>query len=494
MKLNGLVLAMAALMVVLPGCVDREGQAQAEKVEKVVTDTSVSVDVINRAPTDVPRVLDLTGSVATDDDVEVSVKAPGRLIAVYVKEGQSVGVGQVIAIQEGREAQARLSQALASVSAASAAYRQALRDAKVTPERSSAAVRASEARVRQAQAALDKAIKGSRSEERAQAKANVDRAKSDLELARKNLDRSIRLEKEGAIATAQLEIDQNRFEVAQAAYTGAVEQYNLILEATRPEDIEQLKEGVRQAQEQLKLDRANQKLDPAAQDRVDAARAQVDAAEDSVRLARIGIEDLTVRSPMAGRISGKPLQTGTLVSPGVPIARLIGTGGVFFEADIPEKDVSMIQPGMAVDSTIDALKGERFTGKVISVSPLASNLGRLYKVRVSINELAGKIKPGMFVRGKISLGNYSDVMVVPLSVLIRDGEKTSVFVVADLVAKRTEVRLVKVDGEFAIIQGLQASDQIVSRGQSLLFDGAKVKIGSEPATEKGDEENKETGE
>lgn len=473
------------------GCVNRKGQEQAKKVAAIVTDQSTAVEVFSVNATNVPKLLTLTGQVVTDDDVQVSVKAPGRLAAVYVKDGSVVSAGQVIAVQEGQEARTRVSQALANQQAAASALRQAQRDATIAPERTAAAVRSSEARVRQAKSALLKAQNGARSEEKAQAKSNVARAKSDLDLAKKTLDRSIRLEKEGAISRAQLEADQNRFDNAQAAYTNAVEQYNLILEATRPEDIEQAREAVKQAEEQLKLDKANQKLDPSARDRVDSARAQLNAAQDAVRLAQIAVEDLTVRSPMSGKVSGNPLQVGTLVSPGVAVARLIGTGGIFFEAEVPEKEIAEVVPGMSVEATVQALGDVVLTGKVVSVSPLASNLGRLYTVRVSISEAAGKIKPGMFVRGELKLGTIEDVYVVANNVLIRDGETTSVYVVVSelkdgktqMVAKKKSVKLVRTDGEVAIIDGLEPGDQIVKKGQSTLFDGAPVKIddGKAPA-------------
>jgi len=483
------------------GCVNRASQEQAKKVAEIVTDQSTAVEVMSVNASNVPKMLALTGQVVTDDDVQVSVKAPGRLSAVYVKDGSIVSAGQVIAVQEGREAQTRVSQAMANQAAAAASLRQAQRDATVAPDRTAAAVRSSEARVRQAKSALQKALNGSRSEEKAQAKANVDRTKSDLELARKTLERSRRLEREGAISTAQLEIDQNRFDNAQTAYTSSVEQYNLVLEATRPEDIEQAREAVKQAEEQLKLDKANQKLDPSARDRVDSARAQLNAAQDAVRLAQIAVEDLTIRAPMSGKVSGNPLQVGTLVSPGVAVARLIGTGGIFFEAEVPEKEISEVVPGMGVEATVQALGDVMLSGKVVSVSPLASNLGRLYTVRVSIDEAAGKIKPGMFVRGELKLGTIEDVYVVANNVLIRDGEATSVYVVVSetkdgktqMVAKKKKVTLVRTDGEVAVIDGLEPGDQIVKKGQSTLFDGAPVKVddGTAPAESAEPTEEKE---
>lgn len=483
-------MGVSILALTLAGCVDRDSQKQAKKVEDIVTNPATIVTTQAVQSTSVDQVLELTGQIVTDDDVTVSVKAPGRLSAVYVQEGSVVKAGQVIAVQENREAYARLAQANANLASSRATLRQVELDARTAPERSSAAVRAGESRVRQAKAALAKAMAGARSEEKAQAKAAVDRAKSDLDLAKRTLDRSVRLEREGAISRAQLEADQNRYDNAQAAYTNAVEQYSIILEATRPEDLEQAREAVRQAEEQLRIDKSNQKLDPSAQERVNGARAQVQSAQESVSLARIAIDDLSVRAPMAGKVSGKPLQAGTLVSPGVAVARLIGTGGVFFEAEISEKDVAAISTGMAVDATIESLGDVMLTGRVISVSPIASNLGRLYTVRVSIEESIGKIKPGMFVKSQVVIGRNEDVFVIPSQVLVRDGDVSYVYTTATvegkLVAKRREVKLIRTQGTNAVIEGLNDGDELVVKGQTTLIDNAPIRIEGttpeEPAT------------
>lgn len=499
MKMNriGVWASAGVLALALVGCVNREAQKQAKDVEAIVTDPATLVTTMGVQSASVDQVLELTGQIVTDDDVSVSVKAPGRLSAVYVQEGSIVKAGQVIAVQEGREAYARLSQASANLSSARATLRQTEIDARHAPERSSAAVRASESRVRQAKAALSKALAGARTEEKAQAKANVDRAKSDLDLAKRNLERSKRLEKEGAISTAQLEADQNRYDNAQAAYTNAVEQYNIILEATRPEDVAQAREAVRQAEEQLKVDKANQKLDPVAQERVNGARAQVQAAQEAVELARIAVDDLSVRAPMGGKVSGKPLQAGTLVSPGVAVARLIGTGGVFFQAEVAETEVSNISPGMAVDASIASLGDVMFSGQVVSVSPIASNLGRLYTVRVAINESLGKVKPGMFVNSQVVIGRNEDVFVIPASTIIRDGDQNYVFTTATedgkLVAKKRDIKLIRSQGSDSIVDGLNDGDQLVVKGHTTLVDGALIRLEEEkpvdesPAnTEKGE--------
>lgn len=468
----------------LTGCVDRAAQEQAKKTAEIVTDPTIAVQTVDAAAQDIERTLDITGRLVTDDDLQISAKLPGRLVAVYVQEGSTVTAGQLIAQQDTRDTSAQLRQAQANVAAARAQLRQAQLDASVASQRSDAAVKASEARLRAARAGLEKALNGARPEEKAQAKANLDRAKSDLDTTRKAFERANRLFNEGAIAQAELEAAQNRLDNAQAAYDAAEQSYLLVLDAVRAEDIAQAREGVRQAEEALRLDRANQRLDPAAQDRVAAARAQVQAAEEGVRLARIAQEDLAIRAPMSGKVTGKPLQAGTMVSPGVPIARLVGVQGLFFEADVPERDIARVRPGMPVEAKIEALGDTTLTGAVQSVSPLATDLGRLFTVRVSINESAANLKPGMFARGTIQLGTDSGAITVPAASVRGDGEANYVYTVVTeqrdgksvQVAKRTPVRLVRSVGPVAVVEGLELGAQVVSVGMSELSDGALVTV------------------
>ncbi|MDI9634657.1 efflux RND transporter periplasmic adaptor subunit [Kamptonema cortianum] len=487
MKKTLIASAIVVSAFALPGCVNRAAQEQAKETAKIVTDQTQVVTAVAAEERDVPHSLSVTGSIVTDEDVAISAKQAGRLTAVYVRDGSVVKAGQVIAQQESSEAMARLKQARANADAARAAVRQAKLEAETAPSRSDAAVKASEARVRQAKAALDKALNGSRAEEKAQAKANLDRAKSDLDLAKKTLERSKRLFEEGAIAKAQLEADQNRSDNAQAAYNSALEQYNLILDAVRPEDIEQAREALKQAEQQLKIDQSNKRLDANLSDRVRSAQAQLDSALEGVALAQTALADLTIRAPMSGKVSGKPAQPGAFMTPGAPICRLINTGGVYMEADVPEKDVVTIQPGMPVAVYVDALGATAFSGQVAAIDPLASNLGRLYKVRISFQTSNAQLKPGMFARGELNLGTDRSVMTVPSASIQRDGESASIYTVAksteggdsELIAKKVSVKIVRSFNGLTIVEGVSPGDQVIVKGATKLVDGAAIRLADE---------------
>lgn len=473
MKRGGIGLLVIGLMA-LGGCVDRNAQELAKQTKAIVTDTTIAVKTADVSVKSVPVTMDLTGSIVTDDDVAVSAKVGGRITAVYVKEGDSVQAGQVMARLDSSNAEIQLRQAHAQVLAAQSALNQAMTDARVSPQKSTAAVQASQAALNQAKAALQKLLNGARTEEKAQSKASLDKAKADLDLAKKNLERNKNLFAQGAISRADLDASENQYATALAGYQSALEAYNLVLDSSRPEDIEAAREKVRQAEEQLRADKANKQLDPLLNQKVDAARANLQSAIEAENLARVNLQDLTVKSPSAGKVSGTPIQPGAYAAPGAAVIRLIGSRGVFYEADVPEKDISRVAPGLPVQVTVQALGGITLTGTVASIDPLASDLARLYRVRVRLNENTDKLKPGMFAAGHVTITQMDGVTTIPNNALIRDGEATSVFTVVNGVAKKVSVEVTLPTDSYAVVKGVSPGDKVITDGKSQVVDGSKV--------------------
>lgn len=478
MKHPLLFLALVAL-VAGSGCVNREAQAQGKRTQEIVQDQTVPIQVAAVTPRTVVRTLEVTGAMSNSDDTSLTALTAGRITAVFVKDGDTVSAGQIIARQETTDASTRLRQAQSQVNAARAALSQALNDARVGPERSAIGVRAARAQLAQSEAALLRLRNGSRREERAQAESQVNAANANLKATKADYDRAKNLLAEGAISQREFDQRQLAYETALAQYQGAVETANLVRTATRDEDIKQAEAGVRAARENLQNALAAQKSDVQYQDRVDAARANLATAEDGVALARQAIDDAVVRAPMSGRISGKPAQPGQYAGPGTPIARLIGMDGIYFEGDVPETDVTKLQPGMPVSVTLEALAGQTLNGRIAAINPAAQNLGRLFKVRVTLDSTPAELKTGMFARGRIEVGRQEDAILVPRQTVLRDGDKRYVYVRQGDKAVRREVKVLgEQDGQVQV-SGLSAGEELVTTGQNLLTNGAKVRIEKE---------------
>lgn len=468
------------LIVIIPlvaGCVNREAQKQAKRTEALVSDPTVPVSVERVTTREMTETLEITGALTTSEDSIVGAKIGGRLVQVAVQDGDAVKAGQVLAQQETTELAARVRQQRALVDAARAQVDQAKTDAKVGPSRSEAAVRASEARLKQAEAALEKLRKGAREEERIQADWAVENAKKSLEVAKAALDRARKLFEDGAIAKADVERAENAHMSALAAYNGAVESRRII-EKARPEDIAAAEQQVAAAREQLNSDRAAQRLDSQYQDRVRAAEANLRSAQEALSLAQQALSDATIRAPFEGRISGQPTQVGTYVGPGSPVARLVDTKGVYFEGDVPENRVAEMQPGRRVAVNIDALQ-RKVSGTIVTVNPLGSDVGRLFKVRIQLEGDTSGFKPGMFATGVVELRRIPDAVVVPVLAIIGQGKEQRVFVVDGKKAKEVSVTTGLSDDRFVQVKGLEPGQEVVVAGQSKLADGMTIEIKKE---------------
>lgn len=477
--------ALLAGAVLAGGCVDRAAQAQAKRTEALTADKTLPVTVANVTTRDIVETLDVSGAIATVQDTTVGAKQAGRLVEVNVKDGDPVSTGQVIARQETTEAMTRVRQAQAGVSAAQAQLAQAQTDGRIGPERTASGVRAAEARVRQSENQLALIRKGARDEERRQAEAAVAAARSNMETAKRDMERMERLEREGAAATAALDQMRNAYQAALSQYESALEAQRMIQNGARPEDVRSAEEAVRQAKEALADAQALRRMDAVYPQRVQAARAGLDSAREQLALARQALDDCTIRAPFAGRISGRPAQVGTMLGAGSPVARLVGGQGVYFEAEIPETEIARAATGAAVTVRIDALAGQTFTGRIVAVNPLGDNVGRLFRVRVQMDGALEALKPGMFARGALEVRRISGATVVPsVAVIERDGE-AAVFVIDGAKAKRTVVKPGLTSDGFRQVDGVAAGAQVVVGGAAQIIDGSPIRIEKPKAGEDG---------
>lgn len=470
-----LALLLAGLSL-LGGCVNRDAQKQAKRTEAIVSDTTVAVTAEPASLGTVSQTLEITGAITTADDTTVGAKVGGRLVGVYVDDGDPVSAGQLIAQQETTDASLRVKQAQAGVDAARAQLEQALHDAQVGPTRSTAAVRASEARVAQQREFLKKVQAGDREEQRRQVQSAVNAARIASETAKKDLERMRRLLSEGAASQQDVDRAENAYSAALAQYERTLEDQRMQQTGARPEDVAMARQQLAAAEEQLRTDLANKKLDVQYQLRVEGARANLRSAQETLALAKQSIADAAIRSPFSGRVAGKPAKAGTFLGPGSPVARIVGAQGVYFEGQVPESQVRLMRTGTPVDVTIDALGSELLAGRIVAVSPYGSETGRVFRVRVSIEGKSDEIKPGMFARGKVELKRIPDALVVPSLAVITEGDEHYVYLSINGKAKKVRVTTGLTKNGLTQVDGIRQGDMVIVKGQERLIDGSAIKI------------------
>lgn len=463
-------------VLILPGCVNREAQGQAKRTEEILGDRTPVVTVQSPKIQTVAENLTITGQITSSDDTTVGAKIGGRIVAVYVKDGDLVSPGQVIAQQETSNQMSQLRQAQAGLQAAQSALSQAISQKASRPKQSISAIRAAQAQLDAARGQLAKAKRGARKEQLRQAEIQVDAAKANLDTSKKELDRQRNLYNEGATSRQRYEQAENAYSQALAGYEAALEGLRLQQNLYEPEDISSLESQVRQAEANLSNAKANKELDVTWDQQIASARANVEAARATVELAQQAIADATIRSPFSGRVSGKPIQPGTVVGPGTPVVRLLGADGLYFEGNVPETAIDSVLIGSPVEVTLSAFAGRTFAGRVAAINPQADELGRLFKARIVFEESITELKAGMFAKGQIQMREVAGAVMVPPTAIVQDSDKSYVFVLRGDKSEKVEVKRGIASGDWVQVIGINEQDRVVIRGQSGLKGGEKVRL------------------
>lgn len=192
--------------------------------------------------------------------------------------------------------------------------------------------------------------------------------------------------------------------------------------------------------------------------------------------------DSPVTSPIDGRITSLPAQLGATVSQVSPLARVARTDDLEVKINIAERFISRISERQNAVVTFDAYPGIEFNAKVFEVSPVLDTATRTMGVKLRFNKADSRVKVGMYGRVKLVTESVKNAIVIPNSCIVTRDNKHYVFLLNSELADGTQtVKLqpvtigISVDGNTEITNGLSVGDLIVSKGQSLLNDGSKVK-------------------
>lgn len=502
-------------------------------------EVAVPVEVATAVRGAMGRTLEVTGTLKTDREVKISAKLPGRVADVLVKEGDRVRAGQLLVVlddsdqraqleqaqaglrsAEERVAQARageslryaqtdaqIEQAEANLHAARVRVQQLEAAARITDASAKAAVARAESMLTSAQDRLRMVKEGARAQERRVAENAVQQAKVNLDTIQTRVKRRRELFAQGAISQEDLDEFEKQLKLAQAQYDSAVQQRDLIQEGARTEEVRIAEEQVRQAEEALREARANLERTKMSHDDVAAARstvtqleaalkvaqanraqyqivpreiaaaeAAVQEARARVQLAREQLANTRIIAPVDGVISSCTVHAGESIGASVPLMTLVALQGVYFEAQVPERSMAEVRPGLGVEVTVDSLPGKTFRGTVREVIPVAALESKSFRVRIAVPN-STQLPVGAFARGVIDLGVYPEAILVPKEALLSLAGESYVFALNDGTVRRQPVKLGATNATHAqILSGLKEGDRVVVGGLDTLADGTKVKV------------------
>jgi HlyD family secretion protein len=368
------------------------------------------------------------GTVQPESSVNVSPKTSGVLKQLLVKEGDFVKPGQIVAYMDNSNLQGQLLQSGGNVAAAQANLNKAIAGNR------SQDIAQAQSQVDEANASLQKLIAGNRSQDIAGAVANLNKVQATYRQAAEDLRRNQKLQASGAISQQALSLARSTHDSAQAQVEQAQQALNLLKAGSRPEDIAQARSVVKQRKQALNLLKAGSRPEDIAQ-----ARAQVMAAQGAVAIAQRNIDDTVIRAPFAGIIARKYADPGAFVAPTTAgsavssatsssILALASTNEIV--AQVAEASISQIRVGQVAVIKVDAYSGKTFEGKVTQVATqsLVQQNVTSFEVKVAVADSQRLLHQGMNVTIDFKAGELNQVLVVPTASIVQQRAVQGVFV------------------------------------------------------------------
>ncbi|RPI35714.1 MAG: efflux RND transporter periplasmic adaptor subunit [Nitrospiraceae bacterium] len=256
--------------------------------------------------------------------------------------------------------------------------------------------------------------------------------------------------------------------------------YSPELLATQQEYLNALKWAGTKQEVQIKdmqkmLSRDAEKILEAARQRLrlwDISESQIKKIEESGKPART----LTIYSPVNGYVVQKMALQGMRVMPGEKLFDIADLSQVWIIADIYEYELPMIKIGQPAVISLSNFPGKEFASRIDYVYPTMSAETRTAKIRFTIPNPGGQLKPQMFtnVEVKVDLGKR---LAIPDDAVIDTGTRQIVYVdTGDESFEPREVRLgIRAEGLREVLSGLKAGERVVSSAAFLVDSEAQLK-------------------
>ena len=197
----------------------------------------------------------------------------------------------------------------------------------------------------------------------------------------------------------------------------------------------------------------------------------------SMGVARGSLNQLNIRAPVTGQLSGFDIQLGQSLQQGQRIGQIDSAGGDKLQANVDEYYLGRVNVGQTATADID---GRTYRLKVAKVYPQVRN-GEFQVDLLFVGPEPASMQRGQTVQAKLTLGDSSKALLIPNGAFFNDTGGNWVFVVdsGGNSATRRPVQLGRRNSDFIeVLSGLKRGDRVITSSYSGLTDKAHLTFSS----------------
>ena len=347
-------------------------------------------------------------------EVNIAFKTAGRLIERNVDEGDIVKKGQIVARLDRDQLIAQREREAAGLASAEAQLAQAQTALEWQKQTLAGDVEQKKGDLGSSEAKLSELENGSRPQEKLDARAAVDAARSEVERSNRDWDRAQTLYKNDDISTAQYDQYRNRWESAEAALKSATEREALVVAGPRVEQIKGQAALVEKARGALKMSEANSLEMKRREQELATRRAEIARSKASIALIDSQLADTIAASPVDGVVLVKSADVGEILAAGTTVVTIGDIEHPWLRGYINETDLGRVKIGSKARVTTDSYKGKIYDGRVSFISSEAEftpkqiqtqeeRVKLVYRIKIEIENPKHELKSNMPADAEIVL-------------------------------------------------------------------------------------------
>lgn len=213
-----------------------------------------------------------------------------------------------------------------------------------------------------------------------------------------------------------------------------------------------------------------------AQAQVNLAQAQVEQARQTTAQAEKHLNDCRILSPISGEVERKFVNPGSWLDGNALVYHLVDNQRLELETYVASTELAPLTKGQKIRFTVAAFPDQEFDASVLAISPAVQLQNRSVLVRAAVPNPSGRLKGGMFAKGRIITGTRPSTVVIPAdAVWRRAGQPSYVYLVDQNRARRREVKLgLEQPQGFEIASGLNDGEVVVAEQNLELADGVNL--------------------
>jgi membrane fusion protein (multidrug efflux system) len=207
---------------------------------------------------------------------------------------------------------------------------------------------------------------------------------------------------------------------------------------------------------------------------LEQVEATLKADTARVAAAQVRVEDTMIRASFGGRTGFRQVSVGGLVNPGTVITTLDDIRVIKLDFTVPETYLFVLRRGLPVTAAATGLPDRKFVGQVTNIDSRVDPITRSITVRAELPNPDRILRQGMFMTVSLQ-SEVTPTLLVPEEAVVPERGRTYVFVVANGVVQRREVRTGKRrPGDVEIVDGVVENERVVVEGTQNIRDGTAV--------------------